>query len=89
VLAVELAEIEVLTETRGVRPLLLLDDVSSELDRTRTAALLKALCDHQGQVIVTTTRPELLESEGFARGLRGGADFVRFEVRAGGIEGRL
>jgi DNA replication and repair protein RecF len=62
VLSLELAEIHVIAETRSVRPLLLLDDVSSELDRERTAALFAALNDHEGQVLLTTTRPELIET---------------------------
>jgi DNA replication and repair protein RecF len=62
VLALELAEIEVIAEARGVRPLLLLDEVSSELDRTRTAALFAALSGQRGQVVLTTTRPELIET---------------------------
>jgi DNA replication and repair protein RecF len=62
VLSLELAEIEVVGEARGVRPLLLLDDVSSELDRDRTAALFAALRAHEGQVLLTTTRPELIET---------------------------
>ena len=36
---------------------LLLDDVSSELDRARTAALFAVLREQQGQVLLTTTRP--------------------------------
>ncbi|MGH7297268.1 MAG: DNA replication/repair protein RecF, partial [Polyangiaceae bacterium] len=40
----------------------LLDDVSSELDRERTAALFAALNDTDGQVLLTTTRPELIET---------------------------
>jgi DNA replication and repair protein RecF len=62
VLALELAEIDVIGEASGVRPLLLLDDVSSELDRTRTAALFACLSSHRGQVLLTTTRPELIET---------------------------
>jgi DNA replication and repair protein RecF len=62
VLALELAEIDVIGEARGVRPLLLLDDVSSELDRSRTAALFAALSSQEGQVLLTTTRPELIET---------------------------
>src|SRR5690606_17218661 len=38
-LALKSAEIDVVGGARGVRPILLLDDVSSELDRDRTAAL--------------------------------------------------
>ncbi|MDP9036355.1 MAG: DNA replication and repair protein RecF [Myxococcota bacterium] len=63
VLALELAEIDVVGDARGVRPLLLLDDVSSELDRTRTAALFRALNEDRGQVFVTTTRPDVLGAD--------------------------
>jgi DNA replication and repair protein RecF len=66
VLALELGEIDVVTEARGVRPVLLLDDVSSELDRDRTASLLGALREEQGQVLLTTTRPELIDSAGLS-----------------------
>jgi DNA replication and repair protein RecF len=62
VLSLELAEIEVIAEARGVCPLLLLDEVSSELDRSRTAALFAALSGRRGQVLLTTTRPELIET---------------------------
>jgi DNA replication and repair protein RecF len=62
VLALELAEIAVVGGASGVRPVLLLDDVSSELDRPRTTALFEALRKERGQVILTTTRPELMDS---------------------------
>ncbi len=82
VLSLELAEIHVIASTRGVRPLLLLDDVSSELDRERSAALFAALHDHQGQVLLTTTRPELIET-----GLGSRVDArVDFTVVGGRIE---
>ncbi len=82
VLALELAEMHVIGEARGVGPILLLDDVSSELDRFRTAALLRALCERPGQVILTTTRPELIEtSDSFAR-----EDRRDFTVVGGRIE---
>jgi DNA replication and repair protein RecF len=64
VLALQLAEIDVIASARGVAPLLLLDDVSSELDRERTAALLDAVHQDVRQVLVTTTRPELIEPGG-------------------------
>jgi len=64
VLALELAEIDAIVHARGVRPLLLLDDVSSELDRIRTAALFDALREEDGQVLLTTTRPDLIELNG-------------------------
>jgi DNA replication and repair protein RecF len=62
VLALKAAEIDVIGAARGVRPVLLLDDVSSELDRARTAALFAFLRAHEGQVFLTTTRPELIDT---------------------------
>jgi recombinational DNA repair ATPase RecF len=67
---------------------LLLDDVSSELDRDRTAALLGALGEQEGQVVLSTTRPEIVDVESFSQVSAGGAtapDTVRFEVRRGEI----
>ena len=83
VLSLELGEIDVITATRGVRPVLLLDDVSSELDRARTASLLEALRDERGQVLLTTTRPELLDDAGLS-GVEGRMSFrvVRGDVSA-------
>ena len=67
VLALQLAEMDVIAGVRGVRPILLLDDVSSELDRARTAALFAALREEQGQVLLTTTRPDLIETGALCR----------------------
>jgi DNA replication and repair protein RecF len=64
VLALVMAEMALIDRARGVRPVLLLDDVSSELDRTRTAALLAAVAAQPGQVVLTTTRPALVETLG-------------------------
>ena len=61
VLAIKSAEIEVVARARAVQPLVLLDDVSSELDRERTRALFTFLRRQRGQVLLTTTRPELVE----------------------------
>lgn len=61
-LALKSAEIDVVGNARGVRPILLLDDVSSELDRARTAALFAFLREQRGQVFLTTTRPELIDT---------------------------
>ena len=54
VLALLLAEATLLTELRGAPPVLLLDDVLSELDADRRARLLRAVRG-VGQAIVTTT----------------------------------
>jgi DNA replication and repair protein RecF len=81
VLALELAEIEVIAERREVRPILLLDDVSSELDQARTAALFANLREERGQVLLTTTRPELIEG-----GLSAMEERKDFSVVGGRIE---
>jgi DNA replication and repair protein RecF len=79
VLALKLAEIDVVAAARGLRPVLLLDDVSSELDRERTAALFSALRDEPSQVLLTTTRPELIDM-----GALSGEDTRRDFVVVGG-----
>jgi DNA replication and repair protein RecF len=59
-LALKAAESAAIAAARGLEPILLLDDVSSELDPERTDALLDFLTETRGQVFVTTTRPGLL-----------------------------
>src|SRR3954454_18706647 len=54
VLALLLAEATLITEVRGAPPVLLLDDVLSELDADRRARLIRAVRG-VGQAIVTTT----------------------------------
>ncbi len=53
-LALKLAEVRVMTERTGSAPILLLDDVMSELDAARRAMLLAALSG-VNQAILTTT----------------------------------
>ena len=57
VLALKIAEIEYLSERLGDAPVLLLDDVSSELDPTRNAQLFAFLQTVPCQAFITTTRP--------------------------------
>lgn len=54
-LALKLSEIELFEERTGHRPLLLLDDFSSELDRQRRRFLLEFLKRTRLQVLITTT----------------------------------
>jgi DNA replication and repair protein RecF len=61
-LALKSAEIQVIGRSLDLRPVLLLDDVSSELDRDRTAALFAFLRDQEGQVLLSTTRPDLIDT---------------------------
>lgn len=59
-LALKAAETAAIAGARGIEPILLLDDVSSELDADRTAALFEFLSFTRGQIFLTTTRPELI-----------------------------
>jgi DNA replication and repair protein RecF len=79
VLALKIAEIENLREKLGRPPLLLLDDVSSELDPEKNGHLLRHLAALPGQAFLTTTDRRLLESSAGA-----GAAFYR--VREGTFE---
>jgi DNA replication and repair protein RecF len=53
-LALKLAQVSVIQNISGNQPLLLLDDVMSELDKKRRAALVEAI-DGQVQTIITAT----------------------------------
>lgn len=55
ILAVKLAEVELMREATGEMPLLLLDDVVSELDPERRRYLLEAVLERKQQVLVTAT----------------------------------
>ena len=70
VLALKVAELDVLTERVGHVPILLLDDVSSELDRSRNRRLFEMLNRLGGQVFLTTTHPEFILLEGDRRDVR-------------------
>jgi DNA replication and repair protein RecF len=59
VLALVLAEADLVAERRGVPPLLLLDDVLSELDESRRAALLASLPAGAQTVVTATSRDAL------------------------------
>lgn len=60
VLALKVAELDELTRRTGKVPVLLLDDVSSELDRGRNRRLFEMLSRLGGQVFLTTTHPEFI-----------------------------
>jgi len=79
VLAWKVAEIENLEASNGFLPLLLLDDVSSELDRERNAFLMGYLADSGAQTFLTTTDASLVRRAA-------GDDTAWFRVRAGEVE---
>jgi DNA replication and repair protein RecF len=54
-LALLLAEREALADSRRATPIMLLDDVMSELDRDRREALVELLRSRPGQSLITTT----------------------------------
>jgi DNA replication and repair protein RecF len=77
VLALKIAEIGLLEAQHSVSPVLLLDDVSSELDPGRNERLFEFLEGYGGQVLITTTNPQVL---------RIGAQQRTFLVRAGAVD---
>ncbi len=76
VLAIKVAEIENLRARLGHSPVLLLDDVSSELDPARNTSLLAYLGDLSSQVLLTTTDDASLRASV-------GADHARWVVAQG------
>lgn len=80
VLACKLAEVRHVAAAAGVAPVLLLDDVLSELDAGRRLRLLAALgAGTATQALLTTSETAALE-------LPDGADVRRFAVSAGRVE---
>jgi len=57
VLAWKTAEMDLLAEVHGEAPILLLDDVSSELDASRNQYLFEYLARRRNQCFITTTHP--------------------------------
>ncbi len=78
-LALKLAEAHSLAERRPEPPVVLLDDLSSELDARRTERVIGYLSGLGSQLLVTST------AEGAWAGLFGG-QMARFEVGQGPIE---
>jgi DNA replication and repair protein RecF len=62
--ALKLAEWDILKETKGFSPILLLDDVFEKLDEQRMHNLLHWVCaENEGQVFITDTHKERLTSQ--------------------------
>jgi DNA replication and repair protein RecF len=80
-MALKISELQCVSEARGTCPILLLDDVSSELDQSRTALLFDFLRDVDAQVVLTTTQPALIEKARFEASER-----AEFHVRDGVFE---
>jgi DNA replication and repair protein RecF len=59
VIALKLATLELAREERGEPPLLLLDDIFSDLDERRRALLVEIVLSQAGQTVLTCTEPAL------------------------------
>ena len=55
VLVIKMIEIDLVNRLHGLKPVLLLDDLTSELDPDRRKTFFKALNESFGQVILSTT----------------------------------
>ncbi|MPZ15216.1 MAG: DNA replication/repair protein RecF [Chloroflexi bacterium] len=76
-LSLKLAEVDVLARRVGSRPILLLDDVLSELDERKQAAVLR-VAGGGGQTILTVTALDLIDR-------RGRFDASRYRLEAGAL----
>ncbi len=76
--ALKLAEADLMTERAGESPVVLLDDVLSELDVRNRDLLLAALAEGGDQIVVTAADPELLAGPQLR-------SLPRISVRAGEI----
>lgn len=81
-LALKMAELSCIASARGLLPVFLLDDVSSELDPDRSQALLDYLATVHCQIFLTTTRPDLVVAPAVT-----GSDRLDLRVQAGRIAG--
>jgi DNA replication and repair protein RecF len=78
ILAMKMAEITTAEEQFGVPPIVLLDDLASELDQQRTANMLAFLNSQPIQVFITTTEPATIP-------FTAGADLQLFRVKNGTV----
>ncbi len=70
VLALKLAEAEIARKVGGEYPVILLDDVFSELDENRRRYILDSLCEGDGgkrQIVVTSCEPDVIPGSASSR----------------------
>ena len=70
VLALKAAEIFMYETVRGQKPILLRDDITSELDKNRKGFLFALLRDYAGQVFVTSTAADEIPYPGKKKVIR-------------------
>jgi DNA replication and repair protein RecF len=59
-IAIKFAELEYLAEKTNETPIVLLDDIFSELDDNRIMLVLKKVIERNSQTFITLTNPELI-----------------------------
>jgi DNA replication and repair protein RecF len=78
--SLKLAEFEILTQHKGFKPLLLLDDIFDKLDDLRISKLMKMIKDGMfGQLFITDARKGQCESILHSEDV----DYQAFEVESG------
>jgi DNA replication and repair protein RecF len=79
-LAIKLAELKCIQVARQAHPILLLDDVVSELDLSRTASVFEWLRQTESQVFLSTPRDDVVSALAMTK-----KDQRNFSVEAGEI----
>jgi DNA replication and repair protein RecF len=81
-IALKLAQFDILSQKKGLKPLLLLDDIFDKLDEQRTTALMKLVSQqHFGQIFITDAHVERVAE--ILRGIN--CNFAHFLVEQGSI----
>jgi len=81
VISLKLAALEVATEQIGTAPILLLDDILSDLDERRRQVLIEIVLEHRGQAILTCTEAQAAGPDILSKA-------AIFEVEAGTVKRR-
>ena len=84
-LAMKLAQYELLRQAREVTPILLLDDIFDKLDANRVKHLLSLLIEHQfGQIFITDTHEDRVE--GILQDIKFSSDYKKFVIADGAAQ---
>ncbi len=75
-IAIKLAEFDYLQKFSNEIPVVLLDDIFSELDEYRSILVLNTLLNNQAQTLITMTNPELIQKNSVLKDV---AEFIRIE----------
>jgi DNA replication and repair protein RecF len=82
VIALKLAQQEVIGTYKGFKPILLLDDIFDKLDDFRIARLMELIHEDQGQIFITDARPD--RTNALLKGI--GVSASLFEVEEGTLK---